>query len=152
MKCDLEHVPNVALLGMLMHLSGQKAKRMFEKYDLNKSHASILFALHQGKALSQKELAEKLNVTPPSITSAIQKMEKAGYIIRKADEKDQRIMRIILADKGAVCIQYIKDVAAQMDELMFQGINTEERLLLRRLLIQIFENLSEEETFPGFRQ
>ncbi len=33
----------------------------------------------------------------------------------------------------------------QMDEIMFRGISAEEKLLLRRILIQIFENLEKEE-------
>ncbi len=144
MRCDVDHIPNIGLLGMMMHLSGQRAKQMFEEYDLNKSQASILFTLHQGQALSQKELAERLNVTPPSITSAIQKMEKAGYIKRKPDEKDQRIMRLDLTEKGTACIRHIKEVGMKMDELLFKGITAEERLLLRRLFIQMFENLLDE--------
>ena len=94
MHCDLEKIPSVGLFGMLVHLSGQRARKMFEKYDLNKSQASILFMLHHGQALSQKELARQLNVTAPSITSAIQKMEKAGFIKRCPDEKDQRLSLI----------------------------------------------------------
>ena len=43
MHCDLEKIPSVGLFGMLVHLSGQRARKMFEKYDLNKSQASILF-------------------------------------------------------------------------------------------------------------
>ena len=145
MHCNLEKIPSVGLFGMLVHLSGQRARKLFEKYDLNKSQASILFMLHHGQALSQKELARQLNVTAPSITSAIQKMEKAGFIKRCPDEKDQRIMRLYLDEKGEACIQNVKDVAMQMDEIMFRGISAEEKLLLRRILIQIFENLEKEE-------
>ena len=47
----------------------------------------ILFQLHRDGRISQKELAQKLNVSAPSITSMIQKMEKSGYIVRNVDEK-----------------------------------------------------------------
>ena len=73
MKCDMSHIPTIGLIGILRHRCEQRAKEMFGKYDLNKTHANILFSLHQSQSLSQKELAERLNVTPPSITSAIQK-------------------------------------------------------------------------------
>ena len=152
MQCDLEKVPSVGLFGMVVHQSGLRAQKMFDKYGLNKSQAGILFMLHHEEAvsqkpLSQKELAKKLNVTAPSITSAIQKMEKAGFIKRQPDEKDQRIMRLYLEKKGEACIEHVKEVAMQMDEIMFRGISQEEKLLLRRILIQIFENLKEEPRF-----
>jgi DNA-binding MarR family transcriptional regulator len=144
LKCDMSHIPTIGLIGILRHRCEQRAKEMFGKYDLNKTHANILFSLHQSQSLSQKELAERLNVTPPSITSAIQKMEKAGYISRKADEKDQRIMRLELAQRGRDCIENVKKVAQQLDEMMFQGMSTEEKLLMRRMLLQVCENLAEE--------
>lgn len=112
MRCDLDKVPSVGLFGMVVHQGGLRAQKMFDKYGLNKSQAGILFMLHHEEAvsqkpLSQKELAKKLNVTAPSITSAIQKM----------------------------------------DEIMFRGISQEEKLLLRRIMIQIFDNLKEEPRF-----
>ena len=55
-------------------------------------------------------------------------MEKAGYISRKADEKDQRIMRLELAQRGRDCIENVKKVAQQLDEMMFQGMSTEEKI------------------------
>ena len=75
---------------------------------------------HSGE-MSQRELASKMNVTPPSITAAIGKMERLGYIRRKPDDKDQRIMRLSPTDKGKACLEHIKKVAKQMDELMFKG-------------------------------
>lgn len=92
MRCDLDKVPSVGLFGMVVHQGGLRAQKMFDKYGLNKSQAGILFMLHHEEAvsqkpLSQKELAKKLNVTAPSITSAIQKMEKAGFIKRQPDER-----------------------------------------------------------------
>ncbi len=143
MKCEQEHIPDMVLLGMVMHMSGRKAKFLFDRYELNKSQASILLALQNSEVLSQKELARRLNVTPPSITSAIQKMEKTGFIKRKPDESDQRVMRLGLTEKGAGCIDHVKRVAEQMDQLMFQGISLEEKLLFRRILMQIFQNLEE---------
>ena len=145
MRCDMNHIPTIGLIGMFMHRCEQRAKEMFGKYDLNKTHAGILFSLHQSGSLSQKELAKRMDVTPPSITSAIQKMEKAGYISRKTDEKDQRIMRLELAEKGKSCIEDVKMVAQQLDELIFQGMSVEEKLLMRRMMFQICENLKTEE-------
>ena len=84
------------------------------------------------------------NVSAPSITSMIQKMEKSGYIVRNVDEKDQRMMRLDLTEKGQACIEHVKAIAEKMDEIAFTGISPEEKMLLRRILFQICENVEKE--------
>ena len=141
MQCDLRDIPDLGLMGIVMHRVMKRAKSKYEEFDLNRSQASILFTLHQRSSMSQKDLAESLNMTPPSITSAIRKMEKDGYISRKQDESDQRVMRLALTEKGESCIQNVKKVAEDMRELIFRGMSPEEIMLFRRLLIQINDNL-----------
>lgn len=141
MQCDLRDIPDLGLMGIVMHRVMKRAKSKYEEFDLNRSQASILFTLHQRSSMSQKDLAESLNMTPPSITSAIRKMEKDGYISRKQDESDQRVMRLALTEKGESCIQNVKKVAEEMCELIFRGMSPEEIMLFRRLLIQINDNL-----------
>ncbi len=141
MQCDLRDIPDLGLMGIVMHRVMKRAKSKYEEFDLNRSQASILFTLHQRSSMSQKDLAVSLNMTPPSITSAIRKMEKDGYISRKQDESDQRVMRLALTEKGESCIQNVKKVAEEMRELIFRGMSPEEIMLFRRLLIQINDNL-----------
>ena len=76
MQCEEKDIPAFGLMGMLMHKMMNRAKGMYQEFDLNKSQAGILFTLHRSDSMSQKELAARLNVTPPSITSSIQKMER----------------------------------------------------------------------------
>ncbi len=144
MECDKTKLPVLALMGIVVHKVMNRAKEMYMEFDLNYSQAGVLFYLHQKKEMSQKELAARLNMTPPSVTSTIQKMEKGGYITRKPDETDQRVMRLALTEKGESCIHNVKEITDQMEELIFSGMNTEEKLLFRRLLIQVGENLDEE--------
>lgn len=144
MQCDLETVPSLGLMGIVVHKIKNRAKEMYQEFDMNGSQASILFTLYQRDAMSQKDLAALLNVTPPSITSSIQKMEREGYLTRRTDEADQRVMRLTLAEKGRSCIQNIRTVAAQMEELMFRGMREEETQMLRRMLLQIYENLEQD--------
>ena len=146
MNCDLNNVPTLGMLGIVTHKVMNTARGMYQEFDLNKSQASILFTLHQRDAMSQKELASRLNVSAPSITSSIQKMEKENYLTRRPDDRDQRVMRLSLTEKGKSCIKGIWTVAEQMENLMFRGMNTEEVLLFRRLLLQIHDNLERSST------
>ena len=70
MKCHKEDAPLLGLMGQSMRLIGKRAQELYAEYDLNRAQSGILFALHQEDSMSQKELAKRLNVTPPSITYA----------------------------------------------------------------------------------
>ena len=144
MNCETNDTPLMGIMGIVLHKMLNTAKGMYQEFDLNASQAGILFTLHQSCAMSQKELAESLNMTPPSITSAIQKMEKGGYIRRKADEKDQRVLRLSLTEKGESCIQSVKQVAEQMRKLIFYEMSEEEIQQFRKFLLRINENLERE--------
>ena len=50
-------------------------------------------------------------------------------------------MRMSLTEKGKSCIQGVWTVAQQMEELMFCNMTGEEVALLKRLLLQISDNL-----------
>lgn len=141
MDCDINRIPTIGLLSRIMHVSMEQMRLLFKQYGLKPGQAGILLMLdHQGE-MSQREMAALMNVTPPSITAAIQKMEKLELIKRKSDDRDQRIMRLSLADRGKECLKYTKEVAAQMEEVLFGGMSQEEKMLFRRLLLQMQENL-----------
>ena len=136
MKCHKEDAPLLGLMGQSMRLIGKRAQELYAEYDLNRAQSGILFALHQEDSMSQKELAKRLNVT-----SMIKKMEQEGYITRKADEQDQRVMRLTLAQKGRDSIAYVIKTAEKLEEKVFEGMSAEEKMLFRRLLLQIIENV-----------
>lgn len=139
------------LLHQIMHLSSQQSMRLLEEFDLKPGQARILFELNRQGGMSQKELAEKMDVTPPSVTMAIQKMEKQEYITRRLDEKDQRIIRLEITDKGKGCAARLKSVMERMEEILFGNMSPEEKMLLRRLLIQMRTNLENCKELKGIK-
>lgn len=143
MNKELNHMQTLGVLGQVTHLSNCLAKQKFGKHDLKPGHAGILFILNKEGELSQRELSEKMNLTPPTITSVIQKMEKLEYIRRKPDEKDQRVLRLCVTEKGKAFIDDICRVGKQIEEMVFRGMSMEETLLLKRLLVQVRDNLME---------
>ena len=145
MSCETNDIPVMGIMGIVLHKMLNTAKGRYQEFDLNRSQAAILFTLHRRKSISQKELARELNMTAPSITSAIQKMEREKYITRETDKSDQRVMRLTLAERGKACIQSVKNVGERMDEIIQGGMSLEEQLLFRRLILQVKDNLEKYE-------
>ena len=73
---------------LIQFMKYQAMKRM-EEMDIKPSQAGVLFSLKCWGEQSQKQLAERVGITPPSMTVALRKMEEKGYVIRKQDKNDQ---------------------------------------------------------------
>ena len=50
-------------------------------------------------------------------------------------------MRLSLTEKGESLVQSVIDVSDRMEQILSEGMSLEERLLFRRLMLQINENL-----------
>lgn len=45
MNCDVNHVPTVGIMSQIMHMSMNRARLLFDEYDLKIGQAGILFML-----------------------------------------------------------------------------------------------------------
>ncbi|KMZ53667.1 MarR family winged helix-turn-helix transcriptional regulator [Dorea sp. D27] len=149
MNTHKDDVPVFVILHRLIHMSKYQAYKRLDDFDLKPSQAGILFVLSCNGKLSQRELAERIGITPPSMTVALRKMETRGYIEKEPDEKDQRIIRILLTEKGESCVEDIRTVMDEMEAILYQNMTQEEKMLLRRLLLQMQENLLDSKEFRG---
>lgn len=143
MEKDMETSTFFSVFQLMKFMQYQSMKRM-EKMDLKPSQAGVLFSLKHWGEQSQKQLAERVGITPPSMTVALRKMEEKGYVTRRQDEKDQRVVKIHLAPKGEECIEGIQRVICEMEEIVYQGISREEILLT-----EMKNNLLNSKDFKG---
>lgn len=68
---------------------------------LSAHQAGILDHLDTVEATSLTELAQHLGVTPGTMSVAIDRLEKHGYVRRTWDERDRRRVQLRLTDAGA---------------------------------------------------
>lgn len=67
---------------------------------LTREQWSILAVLWKEDGCSQQTLATETHRDKPSVTRLLDKMEKEGLVVRKADENDRRLNLIFLTEKG----------------------------------------------------
>ena len=89
------------LLHDLARLSRMDADRRAAAQGLTLAQWKILLYLERQAGLSQKELAEILEVEPITIARLIDRLEARGLVQRRDDPADRRIWRLHLT-KGAV--------------------------------------------------
>ena len=106
----------------------------------------VLGLLAHKDGLSQREIAEHLRIKPPTVNVTVQRLEKAGFLYREADEKDQRISRIYLTEKGKQAKENGMKKVKENEKILLSGLSDAELCLLRRMLEQITENIDK---IPG---
>ncbi|MED3922742.1 MULTISPECIES: MarR family transcriptional regulator [Priestia] len=102
---------------------------------------NLLARLWLGDGITQMQLCEHLKCEPPTVTNMVKSLEQSGFIYRKRDEEDARVMRIYLTDKGKELEEPVRFKWKQQQEKLLQSISAEERLVLRGLLKRMEKNL-----------
>lgn len=129
------------LVNQVLHLYIQRSMHLLRDLKIHPGKCGMLWGLSQNDGLSQKELASKMGITPPSITVMIRKMEAEDLIEKHQDEKDQRITRIYITEKGRKIAENMDDALHQLEKEAFANMSEQEIMLLHRLLLQMKENL-----------
>lgn len=112
-----------------------------KEMNLHIGQERLLMELWKEDGLTQTELAERLCIEPPTLTKMLSRLEKTELLEKRRDALDARICRIFLTDKGYSLQEPFTKLWLDLEEVVLAELSLEERLLLRRLLMQIYENL-----------
>ena len=132
----------IAQVGRRHH---KRAHALLEELGLYHGQPRLLHVLWREEGPTQSELAERVHVRPATMTKMLQRMAEAGFVERRRDSKDQRVVRVYLTDAGRQVQERVHQVWAQMEHDVLEGFSPEERRLLRVFLLRIRENLRERE-------
>ncbi len=67
---------------------------------INEIH--VIEAIYEDKEKTMTSVANRLMVTIGTLTTSISRIEKKGFVIRKKDDADRRIVRISLTEMGEI--------------------------------------------------
>lgn len=129
------------LLAQVSRLHHYRVHELLDNLGLYRGQPPVLFELWKQDGLTHGELAQRLQITPATITRMIQRMEKAGFVQRRTDIADQRISRVYLTDAGQAVRAKVHAIWERLEVENFAGFSDEERVILRSFLARIRENL-----------
>jgi MarR family transcriptional regulator, organic hydroperoxide resistance regulator len=111
--------------------------------DLHVGQEMILTRLWEQDGQTQSQLAETMCVEPPTVTRMIQRMEQEQnpMLLRRPDAEDARVQRVFLTERGIAIRSEVEACWGVVENQLIQGLTQEERMLLRRLLLQLRDNL-----------
>ena len=119
----------------------QRAGELLNEIGLHVGQEMMMLVLWECDGITQTEIAEALMLQPATVTVSLRHLERAGFVERKIDLEDQRVSRVFVTEKGCELNKAVHEKWSQLEEEAFYGLSIEECLLLRRLLMQINQNL-----------
>ena len=138
----------IAQVGRLHH---KRAHALLEELGLYHGQPRLLLALWREEGQTQSELAARLHVRPATITKMLQRMAEAGFVERRRDSRDQRVVRVYLTEEGHAVREQVRQVWEQMEREVLEGFDEAERRQLRVFLFRIRENLRAREAGKELR-
>jgi DNA-binding MarR family transcriptional regulator len=131
------------LLGYICKANHNAAENALADVGLHAGQEQFLSSLWVEDGLTQIELAQKMCVQPPTVNKMLSRLEAAGLVERRLDPNDNRFTRVYLTNTGHQLKREVEQAFAKLEERVVARLSLEERLLLKRLLMQVYENLKD---------
>jgi DNA-binding MarR family transcriptional regulator len=96
--------------------------RLLQPLGLKLAQFDVLMNVYRRPGQSQHDLARRLLVGRSNITMLLPQLEKQGLLVREADKKDRRVMRLSLTPQGEALLMRAIDVYLRLiDRVMSQS-------------------------------
>ncbi|MBI0331068.1 MarR family winged helix-turn-helix transcriptional regulator [Burkholderia plantarii] len=129
------------LVGLTTRLYTRVVDRPLRELGFAMSQVPVLSLLKAAGALSQAELARRMQVEQPSMAQLLNRMERDGLVCRVADPADKRSRLISLTEDADRKLPEGKAVLDEASRIALDGFSDDERRQLAGLLARVNTNL-----------
>src|ERR1700722_4448117 len=98
------------------------------------SWMTIAVAAKARMPLSQSELADRLAVEGATMVAMVDRLVKAGLVIREPSTTDRRVKRVVLTEAGNLLYDKVREEAAAFRQELLAGIDPRKLLPAPELL------------------
>ena len=121
----------------------QYMDQQFLALDLTSTQSFILhyLVLHEDEHVYPKDLEKRFQLTHPTVSGVLQRMEAKQFVVLEPDRDDRRCKRIRLTERARQCDAAVGQAFETLECVMCSGMSGEEQQTLRRLLDLAADNL-----------
>ena len=101
----------------------------------------FLRVLWEEDGLTQRELSQRVGMMEPTTVTALNGMERRGYVRRVRNSTDRRKVNVFLTQKGRSLRNNLLPHAVEVNEIATEGVAPEEIERLRKVLRGMKANL-----------
>lgn len=117
---------------------GKIYKPVLEKFGLTYTQYITIVALWEEDQLTVSALGEKLYLESNTLTPILKKLEIAGFVTRRRDVEDERVVRVSLTKKG----RSLRESCPELDITEATGLSTEEFTQMQRAISKLRDSLN----------
>lgn len=125
------------------HLHKRIVDKTMVRAEIYAAQHRILSILDHRPEMSQKEIADVMEVSTATVAVTLKKLEKNGYVVKKMDAADNRINKIFLTEKGKRLVHQGFDIMNQIDLDSVKGFSEEELKLFVSFMKRYLNRLDE---------
>jgi DNA-binding MarR family transcriptional regulator len=103
----------------------------------------VLRVLMSRDGLKSTELAEQAWSAPGTVTSVVGTLVRGGFVERRPDATDRRVVRLYITDQGRALISYYVPQAATAWRKAFDFVDEADEAVIRQFFIQMIDHLSQ---------
>jgi DNA-binding MarR family transcriptional regulator len=103
----------------------------------------VLRILMGADGLKASEVADRAWSSPGTLTSVVNTLVRDGFVERRPDEGDRRVVRLYITDRGRGVITYYVSQAAARWRKAFDFVDSDDEAVVRRFFIQMIGHLSQ---------
>jgi MarR family transcriptional regulator for hemolysin len=136
------HEPNLLiLLTDVARLVRTQADRRARAHGMTRAQWMILVRVRRRDGMTQRELAEILEVEPITVGRLVDRLAARGLVERRADPADRRVWRLHLTPAADPVLAEIDQVRIAFDTEITGGLTTEQRAAVIEALLLMKSNL-----------
>lgn len=138
--------PIVKIEKRLRYISGmikQNGRKILHNYPITSPQFVALQWLLEEGDLTIGELSNKISLAFSTTTDLVDRMEKNELVERIRDNKDRRVVRIHLLDKGKVIIHEVIEKRQEYLREVLAGFTTEEETVLNEMLNSLYDRMKQ---------
>ena len=110
--------------------------------DLTAAQGRIMgYIAHSSQPLCSRDIEEGFQLSHPTVSGLLARLEKKGFIEFRSDKKDRRCKRIFMLPKGWECHDTMHRTIEENESKMVEGFTPEERELFRSFLDRAIANM-----------
>lgn len=90
-----------------------------------------------------KEVAERIGRDKSTVTALVNKLMRAGYVLKEKDPNDNRVTYLYLTAKGRSLERDFDGISARLIDTAFRGFSQKEREDIVRGIVKMLNNFQE---------
>lgn len=109
-----------------------------EEIDLTYTQYITMMVLWEHNEMNVKELGKYLYLDSGTLTPVLKKLEQKGYITRKRDTRDERVLNVAVTEIGMQLREKAVDVPAKIGSCV--SLDAEDAKKLHEILYKLIKN------------